>query len=302
MDPGLTLLTFDAPPRSASTALVWPAALGALPLPLAAVDPAALAAGARTWPDLAPAQRVTWLLTVGDEPAAGAVVRALPWPPPGDLAAVLEVWSGQAAAALGLPADAPPALAVGANLPEVRAAFDDAVQVLPGLPHRWLGPVVVVVGNAPVPGLPPGETSFVRPVVPLLRLPALPEAGRTRAVVARRLVPLLLGLQQPPPGGMPPWLVRGLSGLAGAVADGRSPGPRAHLDRRASAGLAALERTLDSEDPDQALSEALAGALLVPWRREALTDLLDRLRSGSSSAAALAGATRITLADLCAQR
>ncbi len=303
MDPGLLLQPIMATPTCDAGALVLPGALMPWILPTEALTPDQRANIARRWSSLAPARRVAWLLTAGDEPAASAVVRSWSGPWPADLTPVMTTWAARCLADLRLPATSASVIVAGGDLPEARLAYDDTCGLL-SLPIRWTGPVVVVLGNAPVPGLPPGETSFTRPACPLLRLPELPASGGVRGVLAGRLVPLLLAFQAPPANGWPPWLVTGLARVVAATAAGCGPSPKAMLDRRASAGLSAVRRTLTApaEDLDPALAEAVATALLTPWRRASLPLVLDHLRKGASSESAIAGATGVTLTDLMVQR
>ena len=304
MDPGLLFLSLSCPPQGdAAGGLHLPAALGVVAYPTWALTASQRSDAARQWSSLGAVQRITWLLEAGDEPSAVTILRRMDGPMPPALQTVLAGWTARCLAEFRLPAGAGPVVVVGGSLPEARLAYDDVMTLL-DLPVRWAGPLVIVIGNDPVSGLPPGETRFARPACPLLRLPEIPAPAEVRARLAARLTPLVLALQSPPERGWPPWLVMGLSQIIGATAGGLGPSPKAMLDRRAQAGLIALRRILEApaEEVDPHLAEALATALTVPWRRGTLPMVLDRLRSGASSEAAIAGATGATLADLLVQR
>ncbi len=162
---------------------------------------------------------------------------------------------------------------------------------------RWAGPLVVVAGEQPTPGV------AVRPALPIIRVgmdAADPAVLRGR--VAAAVIALHLALADPPAEGWPPWLVQGLGVLAMRKATGQEPGPATALELRQRRGAAAIAATFTASEPEDELAAAIVAVLVQPGQRAALPNLLDAIRHGSGSAAALQIAYGLTPQRLCEVR
>ncbi len=218
---------------------------------------------------------------------------------------VLAAWAVAEAGRLGLPAVRQGNIAV-ASPAQVEALITatsqgvrDAGELLQADAwQRWAGPLVVVAGEQPSPGV------VVRPALPIIRVGLDgADAAVLRGRVAAAVIGLHFALADPPTApqadGWPPWLVQGLGALAMRKAAGQELGPATALELRQRRGADAIAATLTASEPDRELAAAIVTVLVQPAQRAALPNLLDAIRHGSGSAAALQIAYGLTPKRLC---
>ena len=85
-------------------------------------------------------------------------------------------------------------------------------------------------------------------------------------------------------------------------AAGQELAPAAALELRQQRGATAISETLSLREPDPDLSAAIATAIAQPAQRALLPNLLDAIRHGSGSAAALKIVYGLTPQRLCEVR
>jgi len=227
--------------------------------------------------------------------------------PPG-VDTALQLWGAKTLADMGLVAGRAPVLVVApaqtssAESHRLQTEASQALAAVQGVLAtaawpRWIGQVLVVVGEQPLDGLPPTSSLLIRPALPAVRIPQ----QALRGTIARRLCVLALALNAPPVSGWPAWLSIGLAEISAARADDVLVSPHAMLLIRQAAGTSGLGAMLDAPAPDPQLCMALAALLVHPARRDHLPSLMDLLRNGATSAGALQISYNLSLDDLVSQ-
>jgi hypothetical protein len=293
MDPSLALLPLDPVPVAVdASAAAWRTAWLPLVIPLDALPAEQRARLLMGREDAPIAARVQAAFDAGVDAQAWAQLAHFTQPlvAPRGLEHALLLWSARESARLGLRATRAPVVAAGDDatplLDAATGALEDVQSVLDPWPWpRWIGPVVLVPGDAAFDALGAGQAMVARPALPLLRVDH--GAARARVSLARTLCRLALATTSPPATGWPPWLERGLCALCAARADNDLVSPRHLAGIRAAAGATAIAAALASPDPDEALAMAIVNPLLHPDRKAALPSLLDLLRNGAGSEGAL---------------
>ena len=309
MDPAFALTHLERPAIFTAEVAILPGAAGPVVIPLSWLPAAVRARWLLDDPRAPLAARVSAALDAGLDEAAWNVLRARTEPLEGDLRLehTLDGWAQREALRLGLPpgrGELYLAMAGGACVaaPNDQAlGLGDARVVLAALAWpRWRGQVLAVT-SAERERLPPTQNHLARPVLPIIRLSDTAGQSRREAVAAAT-VALALDLTTPPADGWPAWLRIGLSEVAAGMARGEGPSPRAMHERRKQAGERRIGALFTAPDPDRALAMAVCAPLVHSKRRHLLPNLLDPLRNGSTSVAALAIAYGLTPALLVSER
>jgi len=311
MDAGFALSHSDHPTVLTAEVAILPGAATPLVIPLAWLPPATRARFLLADTRAPLGARVGAALDANLPDAAWAVLRSRVEPIAGDLRLerTLDNWAAAEGLRLGLPGGQRSELYLGvadggvvAAPNEVALGLGDVRAVLAGIGWpRWRGPLLAVAADDQV-RLGAGVARLARPALPVVRL-ASERPGRTRReAVAAAALALALDLSAPPDAGWPPWLRVGLGEVVMAIARGEGPSPRAMHDRRRQAGEARIAGLLSAAQPDPALAMAVCAPLAHSNRRHLLPNLLDPLRHGADSAAALRIAYAFTPATLVAER
>ena len=303
MDPGLAFAAAPLPPRVEEQALVVPGSFHAWAVPMAALSNDTKVALAQRL-DLPIGRRVQLLLQAGhtDEALALADQETQPLAFGQPMVPGLAKWAAEEQYRLGLPPAisgliilAPGSASNPALVPcadgRVWDAATDAMRVvqqeLPMLAWpRWVGPVVLILGNQPFPGLPEGDTSRPRCALPMLRV-ADPNRPKLKRLLTERFARLAIDRCVPPAQGWPTWLRRGLPSALAAYLDGSLPSADNLARRRSSAGSHAVEVAFDDTSEPDDLTIALAGPWLIQVRRQRLPAVMDALRAGESGSVAV---------------
>ena len=283
---------------SAQAALL-PGAWLPLPVPVAALPLPVRAQWARQAPVASRALRVEWLLQANAERDAWALLIQCPGPLAGEvgLEAAAMAWGERWLAEHAVPAQRSGTLVFRAGAwvladGDWAGGVADGLAVLAVLPGpRWLGPLLMVAGQAGPAVLPAGSDAIIRPVAPVVRLATEASGDALRGEVAARVAVLHLDLWAPPATGWPMWLRLGVAGVARAKGRGEGPSPRDMAERRAQAGAQALNDLVlahDGSEVDAALATAACTPLVSVRHAARLPVLLAALRQGLGGREAVA--------------
>ncbi len=309
MDPGLAFSALPTAPVVTPSAVIL--AGGWLPqaIPLAALSEGQLV-GFAADQGLSVDQRVQLLTLAGrvDQALTLANRVARPLNREGRLELQLARWAAEEQQRLGLPTPIGGVILVGQDAPvrwrEAIDALGDVRQELAMLAWpRWAGPVVMVVGNQPFPGLPEGDTAVVRAALPLVRMGSPTPAGTTRRqLLIERLARLAIDRSVPPAGGWPTWIRRGIPQAIAGYREGGLPPADTLVRLRTAAGSVAIHEALRATGEPDGLTLPLATPWLPTGQRQRLAGLLDSVRAGVPIESALRLAGARSAEDLAAGR
>ncbi len=308
MDPGLAFSEWAARPAAVDAhAAIFAGAVVPVVVPLDCL-PADVRAKLLLGREDAPIDaRIAAALGAGQEDAAWAELShlTLPLSAPRLLDTTLALWVARESARLQLPATRAAALVVGDAATGIGEAASGSVADVQALLQpwpwpRWIGPVVVVSGDAGLDGFPATQRLLVRPALPMIRIPA--RLGNPRPAIASATCALALRLTAPPTAGWPPWFERGLCAYAAARSGDAFVSPRRMQEARQAAGAAAIAALLTAPEPDEALAMAVCVPLLHPNHQSHLSALMDLLRNGAGSEGALRIAYGFTPETLLTER
>lgn len=309
MDLTSTLTHLEQPAVALAHSIMLPGACGPLHLPLEWLPADLRASYLLRQNDLPLTRRVEAGLGVGRTAEVWALLarRVHPLAAEPGLERVLGAWRDAEAARLGVPTSAEVIVIDGAGAHALagepaRAPADVRDLLMPLEWPRWVGPVLVVVGDQAWDALPAGSERLARSALPVVRLARDPVGREGRAELAAALTRLTLALTAPPNTGWPAWLETGLGGVASAIARGEGPSPRAMQRRREEAGTALIVRLLGEPQPDRALATAVCAPLAHSRRRHLLPNLLDLLRHGAGGIRAIEIAYGLSVERLVSER
>lgn len=316
MDPAsLFLILQPSPVVVERHAVEWRGGLLPLVLPMAGLTAKQRAQLMLTNGNVDLDARVTAALDAGLTDEAWSLVIRTPGPITRTigLQTLLAGWAAREQLRLGLPATQQAIQLLDANGQEggkfnsadstkVMSTISDMLSALSW--PRWVGPVVVVIGDLAAKDPLPGRQRLVRPALPIVRLGELTAGTSRNEQLGAELTRLALELQSPPKIGWPAWLSVGLSEVAKAKIRGgiASPSPLKMHSIRQRAGTAGISALLMAEKPDPELSAAVCAYLVHSRRRHLLGKLLDLIRGGAQSEGALRVAYDLTPKILIEER